>query len=292
MPIAAERLTALRAELAQRKLDGFVIPLTDEHMSEYVGEYAKRLYWLTGFSGSAGSAVVMSDSAAMFTDGRYTLQVRDQVDGSLYEYQSVPETSPTQWLGERAQSGQKIGFDPWYHTRGWVEATRRTLAERGAELVAVESNPVDAIWTDQPRPPLDPIQPHDAEYAGMSLADKLAATAAAVHKAGADAAVIAALDSVAWFLNIRGTDVACTPVARAFALSFADGRAELFTETEKVTPTVRAALGDSVAVHPRDAFAARLAELGASKTRVLVDPETTVFAVFERLDDISYQLIA
>lgn len=284
MPIAAERLTALRAELAQRKLDGFVIPLTDEHMSEYVGEYAKRLYWLTGFSGSAGSAVVMSDSAAMFTDGRYTLQVRDQVDGTLYEYQSVPETSPTQWLGERAQSGQKIGFDPWYHTRGWVEATRRTLAERGAELVAVESNPVDAIWTDQPRPPLDPIQPHDAEYAGMSLADKLAATAAAVHKAGADAAVIAALDSVAWFLNIRGTDVACTPVARAFALSFADGRAELFTETEKVTPAVRAALGDSVAVHPRDAFAARLAELGASKTRVLVDPETTVFAVFERLE--------
>ena len=280
MPNAAERLSALRAELTARGLAGFVVPLTDEHMSEYVGEYAKRLEWLTGFTGSAGSAVVLADSAAIFVDGRYTLQVRDQVDGSLYEYQSVLETSPAQWLGERVGEGQKIGFDPWYHTRGWVEATRRTLAAKGAELVAVESNPVDVVWADQPKPPLDPILVHDDAYTGMSTEEKLAATGAA----GANAAVIAALDSVAWLFNIRGTDVACTPVARAFALSFADGRAELFTEAEKMTPAVTQALGDSVTVHPRERFADRLAELGAEKARVLVDPESTVFAVFERLE--------
>ncbi|MCH8683758.1 aminopeptidase P family protein [Pedomonas mirosovicensis] len=284
MPNAAERLSALRAELTARGLAGFVVPLTDEHMSEYVGEYAKRLEWLTGFTGSAGSAVVLADSAAIFVDGRYTLQVRDQVDGSLYEYQSVLETSPAQWLGERVGEGQKIGFDPWYHTRGWVEATRRTLAAKGAELVAVESNPVDAVWADQPKPPLDPILVHDDAYTGMSTEEKLAATGAAVGAAGANAAVIAALDSVAWLFNIRGTDVACTPVARAFALSFADGRAELFTEAEKITPAVTQALGDSVTVHPRERFADRLAELGAEKARVLVDPESTVFAVFERLE--------
>lgn len=284
MPNAADRLAALRAELASRGLTGFVIPLTDEHMSEYVGDYAKRLQWLTDFTGSAGSAVVMADAAAIFTDGRYTLQVRDQVDGSLYEYQNVPETSPTQWLSERVRPGQKVGFDPWYHTRGWVEATRRALAAKDAALVAVETNPIDAVWENQPAPSLAPILPHEASYTGLSTTEKLSATAAAITKAGAEVAVIAALDSVAWLLNVRGTDVACTPVPRAFALAFADGKAELFTELEKVTPQLREALGADVTISPRDQFSVRLAELGHQGKRVLVDPETTVFAVFERLE--------
>jgi len=283
MSNARERLSALRAELTKRGLTGFVIPLTDEHMSEYVGDYAKRLHWLTGFSGSAGSAVVLEDSAAVFVDGRYTLQVRAQVDGSLYEYQSTLETSPTQWLGERVGAGQKIGFDPWYHTRAWVEATRRTLEKKGAALVEVDSNPVDAVWTDQPSPSLAPIQLHDITYTGVSLEEKLAATGQAIASAGADVAVIAALDSVAWLLNIRGTDVTCTPVPRAFALAFADGRAELFTEPEKVTPALAEALNGSVTILPRERFAQRLDELGAAGSRVLVDPDSTVFAVFSRL---------
>lgn len=283
MSNAAERLSALRAEMTGRGLAGFVVPLTDEHMSEYVGEYARRLYWLTGFSGSAGWAVVLQDSAAVFVDGRYTLQVRDQVDGSLYEYQSTLETSPVRWLGERVAAGQKIGFDPWYHTRGWVEQARRTLEQKGAELVEVDSNPVDAVWTDQPSPSLAPIQLHESRYTGMGHEEKLAAAGRAIADAGADAAVIAALDSVAWLLNIRGTDVTCTPVPRAFVLAFADGRAELFTEPEKVTPALATALGSRVTIHPRTRFAERLDELGASGARVLVDPDSTVYAVFSRL---------
>lgn len=281
---AGERLAALRRQMSQAGLAGFVVPLTDEHMSEYVGDYAKRLQWLTGFTGSAGSAVVLQDKAAMFTDGRYTLQVRDQVDGALYEYQSVPETSPAAWLEEQVGQGQVIGFDPWLHTRGWVTATSRALAAKGATLAAVQANPLDAVWGDQPAPPLSPIVPHEASYTGLSSADKRRAMGEALAKAGADVGVIAALDSVAWLLNVRGTDVACTPVPRAFALLWADGRAELFAEPEKITPETRSALGPDIALHPRTGFAARLSALGADKRAVLVDPETTVFAVFDALE--------
>ena len=138
-----DRLNALRAQLGSQRLSGFVVPLTDEHMSEYVGAYAQRLAWLTGFEGSAGSAAVLADKAAVFTDGRYTLQVRTQVDGSLYSYESVPETTIAGWLAEHAGQGDRIGYDPWLHTKGWVESTARALRDRGAELVAIEENPID-----------------------------------------------------------------------------------------------------------------------------------------------------
>src|SRR5687768_9768172 len=140
------RLDALRKELARQGLDGFVIPLSDEHLSEYVGGYAQRLHWLTGFGGSAGSAAVLKDKAAIFVDGRYTLQVRDQVDGKLYDYKSVPQDSLGEWLAANAGKGARIGFDPWLHTRGWAKAAGKALEEAGAELVAVESNPIDAVW--------------------------------------------------------------------------------------------------------------------------------------------------
>src|SRR5437868_3291444 len=136
------RLAALREELARQGLDGFVIPISDEHMSEYVGGYAQRLAWLTGFGGSAGTAVVLKDKAAMFVDGRYTLQVRDEVDGRLWDYESVPQTSVAKWLGANAPGGAKIGYDAWLHGKPWVSAAQKALAERGAELVAVTANPV------------------------------------------------------------------------------------------------------------------------------------------------------
>ena len=147
-----DRLKALRAQLVRVALDGFVVPLTDEHMSEYVGAYAQRLAWLTGFQGSAGSAVVLPEEAAIFVDGRYTLQVREQVDGAHWQYESVPQTSVAAWLGDHAPVGGRIGYDPWLHTRAWVKAAGEALAERGAELVAVDTNPVDAIWPDRPAP--------------------------------------------------------------------------------------------------------------------------------------------
>src|SRR5690349_17150906 len=166
------RLHALREQLKADRLDGFVVPLTDEHMSEYVGSYAQRLAWLTGFEGSAGSAVVLPEEAAIFTDGRYTLQVRSQVSGSEWSYQSIPETSTTEWLKEHAPQGGRIGYDPWLHTRDWVSAARKALAARGAELVAVERNPIDEIWTDRPEASKAKLVVQADEHAGRSSADK------------------------------------------------------------------------------------------------------------------------
>src|SRR5689334_13836811 len=147
-----DRLNALREQLKADRLDGFVVPLTDEHMSEYVGSYAQRLAWLTGFQGSAGSAVVLPEEAAIFVDGRYTLQVRDQVDGNFWSYQSVPQTSIADWLKEHAPDGGRIGYDPWLHTKEWVTKAKEALADKGAELVAVGQNPIDKVWADRPEP--------------------------------------------------------------------------------------------------------------------------------------------
>src|SRR6187431_705507 len=146
----ADRLAALREQLKADKLDGFVVPLTDEHMSEYVGSYAQRLAWLTGFEGSAGSAVVLPQEAAIFVDGRYTLQVRQQVSADDWSYQSVPETSIADWLKDHAPEGGRIGYDPWLHSRDWVKRADEALKERGAELVPVKRNPIDEVWQDRP----------------------------------------------------------------------------------------------------------------------------------------------
>src|SRR5690242_10350062 len=168
----ADRLKALREQLKAEKLDGFVVPLTDEHMSEYVGSYAQRLAWLTGFQGSAGSAVVLPEEAAIFVDGRYTLQVRQQVDADNWTYQSVPETSVTQWLEEHAPNGARIGYDPWLHTREWVKRAREGLASRGAELVAVAQNPIDKIWNDRPEASKARLVVQSDDHAGKSAAEK------------------------------------------------------------------------------------------------------------------------
>ncbi|WCT77191.1 aminopeptidase P family protein [Novosphingobium humi] len=279
--IHTERLAALRAELAAQGLDGFVIPISDEHMSEYVGAYAQRLEWLTGFGGSAGTAVVLRDRAAIFVDGRYTLQVRDQVDGALYEYQNVPANSPAAWLGAHAPQGARIGYDAWLHGRPWARAVEKALEPRGATLVAVDRNPVDAVWADQPTRSLAPALPHPTALAGVPSEAKRAEVAEWLGARGADAAVIAALDSVAWLLNMRGTDVSRTPVALSFVVAHADGTADLFIAPEKVTPELRAHLGNAVRILPREDFVPALTALSGKK--VVVDPERSVAAIFEAL---------
>lgn len=281
------RLEALRRELKQRGLDGFVVPLSDEHMSEYVGSYAQRLAWLTGFGGSAGTAVVLADetldpSAAIFVDGRYTLQVRDQVDGRLYAYESVPQTSVAKWLGEHAPQGAKIAYDPWLHGKAWVTAASKALAEKGTELVAVESNPIDAIWADRPAPSVAPALVHDERHAGQSSEAKRAAVSEWLAEKKLDAAVISALDSIAWLLNIRGSDVDRTPVTLSFVITHADGTADLFIDQAKVTPELRAHLGNAVRLAPRDGFVPALAALKGK--RVAVDPDSSVQAIFSALE--------
>ncbi|MEO5587838.1 MAG: aminopeptidase P family protein [Novosphingobium sp.] len=277
------RLIALREELKRQGLDGFVVPISDEHMSEYVGGYAQRLAWLTGFGGSAGTALVLQDRAAMFVDGRYTLQVRDQVDGRFYGYESVPETSPAAWLADHAPPGARIGYDAWLHGKAWADRAAKALAATGGALVAVTRNPIDAIWADRPQPSRAPAIVHDIAYAGVSSEEKRTAVAHWLNGEGLDAAVVAALDSVAWLLNIRGSDVERTPVALSFVLAHADGTVDLFIAPEKVTPELRAHLGNAVRIADADRFVPALRQLAGK--RVAVDPDSAVQAIFVALAD-------
>jgi Xaa-Pro aminopeptidase len=286
----ADRLAALREQLKSDRLDGFVVPLTDEHMSEYVGSYAQRLAWLTGFEGSAGTAVVLPEEAAIFTDGRYTLQVRQQVSPDQWSYQSVPETSAADWLKEHAPEGGRIGYDPWLHSRDWVKKATDALASRGAELVAVRRNPIDAVWADRPEESKAHLVVQPDNLAGRNAAEKRTDIGDWLGKIHADAAVLSALDSIAWAFNVRGADVSRTPVALAFAIVHADGTADLFVDGEKVGADVRQHLGNGVRLHDKAAFAGALSEL-SGKT-VAVDPERAVAAVFKALEDAGAKVIA
>jgi Xaa-Pro aminopeptidase len=284
------RLDMLRKELARRGLDGFVIPISDEHMSEYVGDYAKRLAWLTGFGGSAGTAVVLKDKAAIFVDGRYTVQVREQVDEKLFEYQSVPQTSPAEWLAANAPEGARVGFDPWLHSKGWADAAAKALAGRHGELIAVDENPVDAVWADRPAPSPAPAVVQSDEFAGRASADKRAEVADWLKREHYDAAVISALDSIAWLLNIRGADVDRTPVALSFVIVHDDGTADLFIAPEKVTPDLAQHLGNAVTIRTRADFESALGALAGK--RVAVDPNFGVAAIFNALDRAGAKAVA
>ena len=282
MSTHAARLAALRDQLQRDRLDGFVVPLTDEHMSEYVGGYAQRLAWLTGFQGSAGNAVVLPEAAAIFNDGRYTLQVREQVSADDWQFVAVPQTSVAAWLGDNAANGARIGYDPWLHTRAWVDEARAALAARGAELVAVDTNPVDAVWPDRPAPSAAPLGVHDDDRAGATSAAKRARIADWLAAQRADAVVLTALDSIAWLLNVRGRDVAHTPVALAYAIVGSDGTADLFVAPDKLTDAVRQHFGNAIRLHPREAFADALGQHGGKA--IAVDPAGAVAAIFDSLE--------
>jgi Xaa-Pro aminopeptidase len=226
--------------------------------------------------------VVLPEQAAIFVDGRYTLQVRQQVSPTEWSYQSVPETSTTEWLKEHAPEGARIGYDPWLHTRDWVKKAKEALATRGAELVPVARNPIDEVWKDRPEASKAHLVVQSDQYAGKSAAEKRTEIGDWLGKQHADAAVLSALDSIAWAFNIRGADVTHTPVALAYALVHADGTADLFVASEKIGPEVRQHLGNGVRLHERAEFENALAEL-EGKT-VVVDPERAVAAIFEALE--------
>ena len=283
------RLTALREQLKADRLDGFVVPICDEHMSEYVGEYAQRLGWLTGFGGSAGSAVVLSEEAAIFTDGRYTLQVREQVDGKHWQYVGVPETSISDWLKAHTKEGGRIGYDPWVHTKGWVESATKALKAKGAELVAVSRNPIDEVWDDQPAKSDARLVVHADQYAGQNSADKRGQIAEYLSANNLDSVVVAALDSVAWLLNVRGADVSHTPVALSFVLAHADGTADLFVAPEKIDDAVRAHLGNAVRIREPHEFVPQLKAMAGK--RIAVDPDRSVAAIFAALKDAGANIV-
>ena len=275
-PAGPERLAALRAELGRRGLAGFVVPRADEHQGEYVPPSAQRLAWLTGFTGSAGMAVVLSAAAALFVDGRYTLQAGQEVDGEAFELRHVVDQPAARWLEERLSGGDRLGFDPWLHTVDQAEALRLSCARAGAELVACADNPVDAVWPDRPPPPCRPVRGHPLSFAGRSSAEKRLALSDTLRADRLDAAVLSDPASIAWLLNIRGDDVAYVPLPLSFAIVLADGGVHLFIDPAKLDDAVRGHLGDGVRLDPPAAFAAALRTLGG---RVRLDKATVPAAV-------------
>jgi Xaa-Pro aminopeptidase len=259
----ASHLADFRAELTRQGLDGFLVPRADEHLGEYVPPGAERLAWLSGFTGSAGLAVVLRDRAALFVDGRYVLQAAAQTDAAAWERHHITEQPPAPWLAEAAP-GARIGYDPWL----MAEETLQRFRDAGVALVPAARNPVDAVWQDRPGPPLHPAEPHPLEFAGRSSAEKREDVAAALRAARQDAAVLSDPASLCWLLNIRGVDVPFTPFVLGFAIIHADGWVELFMDRHKLPTPTRAWIGNEVAVYDHPALPERLAALSGKTVRV------------------------
>ena len=290
-PAPASRLADLRAELRRRGLDGFIVPRADEHQGEYVPRRSQRLGWLTGFSGSAGLAIVLADRAAIFVDGRYTLAVRAQVDTEAFVPHQYPEVQPEQWAAENLPKGGRLGFDPWLQTADGYERFVRACQRVGASFVPVDTNPVDSVWRDRPPAPLAPVLPHPVEFAGESSEDKRARIAAALAAKDADVALITAPDSIAWLLNVRGGDVPRTPFALGFALIHADGHVDLYMDRRKMPDRTLAWLGNAVTLAPPDELGAALDMLGKAGKRVLVETATVPYWATTRLQAAGVTLV-
>ncbi len=251
---AAARLARLRDALRAAGVDGFVAPRADAHQGENVAPRDERLAWLTGFTGSAGVCVVLMTRAAVFVDGRYTLQARAQVDAAAFETVSILERTPEQWLAEALPNGATLGLDPWLHPAAAVEKYRLAVERAGGRLTLMDANPIDAVWDDRPPPPTSAIYPHSDALAGEDAASKRARIGALVAQAGAEVVALTLPDSIAWLLNVRADDVARMPAPLAFALLFSDGRVRLFTHPDKVDGATQAHLGDAVTVEEEAAF--------------------------------------
>ena len=270
----AERVKALRTELARRGLTGFIVPRTDRHQNEYVPAADERLAWLTGFTGSAGAAIVLMDRAALFVDGRYTLQARQQVDESLFAIEHLADNPPPQWLEKNLTAADRLGYDPWLHTVESVERLAKACTASGAALVAVDPDLFDAIWPDRPSPPLGPITLHDIAFAGEAAATKLARIRPEIGKLKADALVVSDPHCVAWAFNIRGADVPHTPLPLAFAIIPREGRPALYVDGRKLANDVRPQLETLADVREPASLPGDLAALGEAKKTVRIDQAT------------------
>ena len=272
--MTTSRLTLLRQHLAALDADGFLVPRADEHLGEYVPPSAERLAWLTGFTGSAGLAIVLREEAAVFTDGRYVLQLAAQTDPAAFQRLHIVEQPPQLWAAARAR---RLAYDPWLVSEELVAR----YAEAGLDMVPVAANPIDAVWQDRPAPPCEPAEPHALALAGEASAAKLGSLAGELRRAGQDACVLTDPASINWLMNLRGADLPFIPVALAFAIVHADARADLFIHPAKLTDAVRDWMGSAVACHAPGAFAAALAGM-AGKT-VRVDPAGSPAAVAQAL---------
>ena len=271
---SAPRVAALRAELKLRGLDGFIVPHADRFQNEYVPPCAERLAWLTGFTGSAGVAIVLADRAALFVDGRYQVQVREQIDDTIFAVEHLVERPPPAWIESKLPAGARLGYSPWLHTIDGAERLGKACSAANATLVAVDDNPVDVIWTDRPQPPLGAVVEHDLRYAGEDARSKLERIRAEMKNTSADTLLVADPHAVSWLFNIRGSDIPHTPVVLAFAMVAKEGRPTLFVDLRKLGHEIRHRLEEIADVRPDAAFERDLAALGAAHRRLQVDPAT------------------
>ncbi len=277
---AAERLHRLRQEMAKRGIDGFFIPRADEFQGEYVPPSAERLAWISGFHGSAGCAIVLSDQAAFFTDGRYTIQTLAEVDGDLFHRYSTADKqhpletrAPLDWLGMTLRHGQTFGIDPWVHTPADVDRLRTAVEGAGATLKLLDDNPLDAAWgVERPPMPLAPVDAHPLEFSGIASLDKRRMVAAELLREQCDVLAITLPEDICWLLNVRGADVPCTPFVLSYALLHADSTVDWFVEARKLPATIYDWLGDDVRIHPLQDFAAHVEKLAADKKTFWIDP--------------------
>ncbi|MEN3398200.1 aminopeptidase P family protein [Brucella melitensis] len=267
----APRVEKLRKKMAELGLDGFLVPRADEHQGEYVPPHAQRLGWLTGFTGSAGAALVLKNSAYIFVDGRYELQVRAQTDGKVFSYESLVSNPPASWLAENGK-GLTIGFDPWLHTIYEAEALRNALEKQGGQLIPVETNLVDAVWDDQPEAPAAEVTIQPARFSGHEAKDKISEMKAAVAASGASATVLTDPSSVAWVFNIRGKDVSNTPLPLSFAILPAQGEPELFIDERKLAIEPRAYLTQLAKLSAPADLEGHLGARAARGEAILLDP--------------------
>lgn len=265
------RVAKLRAKMAELGLDGFLVPRADEHQGEYVPPHAQRLAWLTGFTGSAGAALILENSAYIFVDGRYELQVRAQTDPKVFSYESLVTNPPASWLAENGK-GLNIGFDPWLHTISEARALREALENQGGQLVPVEINLVDAVWNDQPEVPTAEVTIQPARFSGHEAEDKIKEMQAAVAASGASATVLTDPSSVAWVFNIRGKDVSNTPLPLSFAIIPAKGEPELFIDERKLAIEPRAYLTQLAKLSAPSDLEGHLSALAAKAEAILLDP--------------------
>ena len=277
------RVQLLREELARRGVVGFIVPRADEYQGEYVPPAGQRLCWLTGFTGSAGTAIVLKDRAAIFVDGRYTLQAAAQVDAKLFETRHLVEEPPPRWLGAAVSAGDVIGYDPWLHTPNEVERYRAAVERAGANLQALDDNPLDKVWPGRPAAPLAPVIPHPDRFAGESSEAKRSRLGKALAADGAAAAVLTMPESIAWLLNIRGGDVPHTPLPLSYAILRQDGSVTLFIDRRKLAPGLDRHLGNAVSIEAPERLGPALDALAAGGTQLQADPATASSWIFDRL---------
>ncbi|MFA5952824.1 MAG: aminopeptidase P family N-terminal domain-containing protein, partial [Hyphomicrobium sp.] len=272
--LAHERVKRLRALLGEADLAALLVPRGDEHQGEYVAPSSERLCWLTSFSGSAGLAVIAKRQAAVFVDGRYTVQVQAECDAELFEFPGLARATLMTWLTSKLKRGDTLGFDPWLHTVGEIKRLEEALRPAGIKLKATPRNLVDRIWgKERPKPPLEPVLPHAMKYAGRAADIKIATVQKKLKDAGQDAVILTNPDSICWLFNIRGRDVAHNPITLAFAILPVQGKPELFVADEKLTREARSHLDGVVRLAAPDALKERVASLRKAGKRVRLDPE-------------------